>query len=120
MEELIDKVAAAMKLPLFTWTSSKGLRRSGMLNCIYDTSRPEMALAHVEAAGIPALYHFEGLGPALADPAMAVRLKDAAALFAEQRGAIFLSSIENDFPDALRDLVTTFEIPAPGRRAGSR
>jgi AAA+ superfamily predicted ATPase len=113
VEELIDKVAAAMKLPLFTWTSSKGLRRSGMLNCIYDTARPEMALAHVEAAGIPALYHFEGLGPALTDPAIAARLKDAAALFAEQRGAIFLSAIENDFPDSLRDLVTTFELPAP-------
>ncbi len=114
IEELIEKLAAAMKLPLFTWTSSKGLRRSGMLNCIYDTARPEMALAHVEAAGIAALYHFEALGHALADPAMAARLKDAAALFADQNGAIFLSSIENDLPDALKNLVTTFELPAPG------
>jgi AAA+ superfamily predicted ATPase len=114
IEELIEELAAAMELPLFTWTSSKGLRRSGMLNSIYDTARPEMALAHVEAAGLAALYHFEGLGPALADPVMAARLKDAAALFANQRGAIFLSSIENQFPDSLRDLVTTFELPAPG------
>ncbi len=114
IEELVERVAAALKLPLFTWTSSKGLRRSGMLNCIYDTARPEMALAHVEASGIAALYHFEGLGHALADPAIATRLRDAAKLYADQRGAIFLSSIDNDFPDSLRDLVTTFELPAPG------
>jgi AAA+ superfamily predicted ATPase len=113
VEELIEELARAMALPLFTWTSSKGLRRSGLLNSIYDTARPEMALAHLEAAGIPAIYHFEGLGHALADPAIAARLRDAAAVFGEQKGAIILSSIENDFPDSLRDLVTTFELPAP-------
>jgi AAA+ superfamily predicted ATPase len=114
VEELIEELAGAMGLPLFTWTSSKGLRRSGLLNSIYDTVRPEMALAHLEASGIPAIYHFEGLGHALTDPAIAARLRDAAELFGEQKGAIFLSSIENDFPDSLRSLVTTFELPAPG------
>ena len=114
VEELLESLASAMKLPLFTWTSSKGLRRSGMPNAIYDTTHPEMALAHVEAAGIPALYHFEGLGPALAEPTLAARLKDAAAIFANQRGAIFLSAIGNDLPDSLRDLATSFELPSPG------
>ncbi len=113
IEELIEKLAAALKLPLFTWTSSKGLRRSGMLNTIYDTARPEMALAHVEAAGMAALYHFEGLGHALTDPAIATRLRDAARIYADQSGAIFLSAIEDGIPDSLRDLVTTFELPAP-------
>ena len=113
VEELLESLAARMTLPLFSWTSSKGLRRSGLLNSIYDTTRPEMALAHVEAAGMPAIYHFEGLGHALAEPAVAARLKDAAALFADQRGAIILSAIDNDFPDSLRELVTSFEIPSP-------
>jgi len=98
--DTIEKLAAAMKLPLFTWTSSKGLRRSGMPNAIYDTTRPEGALAHVEAAGMAALYHFEGLGHALADPALVARLKDAAMLFADRCGAILLSAIEGDFPDS--------------------
>ncbi len=113
IEDAVEQLAAAMELPLFTWTSSKGLRRSGMRNAIYDTARPEMALAHVEAARMPALYHFEGLGHALDDPATAARLRDAARLYTDMRGAILLSAIDGDFPDALRDLVSTFELPAP-------
>ena len=113
VEELLEGLASAMQLPLFTWTSSKGLRRSGMPNAIYDTAHPEIALAHVEAAGIPALYHFEGLGPALADPAIAARLKDAAERFTKQPGGIFLSELGGDVPDSLRELVTSFELPAP-------
>ena len=114
VEALLESLAAAMKLPLLTWTTSKGLRRSGMPNSIYDTTRPAMALAHLEAAAIPALYHFVGLGHTLAEPAIAARLRDAAALFTDERGAIFLSEIDDDFPDSLRELVTTFELPAPG------
>lgn len=114
MEELVERVAAELKVPLFTWTSTKGLRRSGMPNAVYDTTRPEMALAHVEAAGIAALYHFEGMGHALADPAVAARLGDAARIYTDRMGAIFLSDIDDDLPDSLRALVTTFELPAPG------
>lgn len=113
VEALLHGLAAAMKLPLFTWTSSKGLRRSGMPNSIYDTANPAMALAHLEASNIPALYHFVGLGHALVEPAIAARLRDAVARFTNQPGAIFLSEIESDLPDSVRALVTTFELPAP-------
>lgn len=116
IEDLLARLAAEMSLPLFTWTLSKGLRRAGMANTIYDTARPATALAHVEASPIPAIYHFVGLGAHLADPVIAAKLKDAAKQFATRPGAIVLSANDADLPDGVRDQVMTFELPAPDTR----
>jgi len=113
IEGVVEQLAAALQLPLFTWTSSRGLRRSGLRNSIYDTASPEKALAHVEAARMPALYHFEGVGHALSDPATAARLRDVAKLYTDMRGAIVLSSLEGELPETLRELISNFALPAP-------
>src|SRR5262245_55242887 len=66
-EALLRQLAAQPALPLFVWTAPRGLRRTDAANVIYGTETPAGALGHIEAARIPALYHFHGLGPALAD-----------------------------------------------------
>jgi AAA+ superfamily predicted ATPase len=113
IEDLLARLAAEMSLPLFTWTPSKGLRRAGMPNAIYDTAQPAMALAHVEASPIAAVYHFVGLGAHLADPVIAAKLKDAARKFATRSGAVFLSGDDAELPETVRDQVMSFALPAP-------
>jgi AAA+ superfamily predicted ATPase len=113
IEELVARLAAGMSLPLFTWTISKGLRREGMPNTIYDTARPAMALAHVEASPIPAIYHFVGLEAHLADPGTAARFRDVARKFGGHQGAVILSGDDSELPEGVRNLAMRFELPAP-------
>jgi len=61
---LLLHLADARKIPLFTWTRTRGLVRAGMSDSVYQTQDPVKALRHVATARIPALYHFEGLAGA--------------------------------------------------------
>src|SRR2546427_9461399 len=80
-EQALERVAGRLRIPLFTWTMTRGLRRSGAVDSIYETKEPLKALRSVaemnegiylmkdlyrslnDAAGGP---HNPGLPPALA------------------------------------------------------
>ena len=58
---LLHHVADRLGVPFFTWTRSKGLRRAGLDNSVYDTEDPHKALQHVALAEFDAVYHFRSL-----------------------------------------------------------
>jgi len=46
-----ERVAQRLRIPLFVWTMTRGLRRTGALNALYDTKEPLKALRNL--AGLP-------------------------------------------------------------------
>src|SRR5262249_10116085 len=60
VEALLHALAARLRLPFFSWSPTKGLRRDGSASGLYGTTDPGQALANVEAAHLAALYYFEG------------------------------------------------------------
>ena len=113
-ETLLRHAAARRGLPFFVWTRTRGLRRHDLDNLIYDTDAPEKALAHVESAQTPALYHMRGLADMLEENALlAQRVQDAARVMSEREGAIVLSAHGVALPASLRAHAATLRLPAP-------
>ncbi len=46
-EQALERVAGRLRIPLFTWTMTRGLRRSGAVDSIYETKEPLKALRSV-------------------------------------------------------------------------
>jgi hypothetical protein len=111
---LLLHLADALDLPLFTWTSTKGLRREGLEGAVYGSTDPSRALAHVEASGFPAVYHFRGLGPYLKDDVVARRLEDAAKPYADLAGAIVVTGEGLELPPPVDEVAAHLRLPAPG------
>ncbi len=76
-DELVRSASATLKLPVYTWTRSKGLRERAQLAASPDTLSPAAAFAEVERLMRPGLYLFHGLGADLEDPLVARRLRNA-------------------------------------------
>ena len=112
-ESLLLHLADRLDIPLFVWTSSKGLRRSDRDSPIYDTADPAKALAHVESARFPALYVFRGLGPYLSEASMQQRLRDASDSYHEVNGAILLVGTDIELGPALRPHAASVRLPPP-------
>lgn len=144
-ETLLRHLADHLRLPLFGWTPTRGIRRlqevagAAMAPAspdappslsrtipleafardgegaapVYDTAKPIQALHHVELADIPALYHFQGLGPHLQDPMIAEKLRDAAGPFARRDGAVILTGEGLELPESLRRMSARVRLPAP-------
>ncbi len=111
---LLRHLADALELPLFTWTRTKGLRRDGLESAVYGSTDPSKALAHVEASGFPAIYHFRGLGAYLDDDVVGQRLADAAAPYAKLAGALVLTGTSPKLPDTVAAMAARLRMPAPG------
>ena len=115
VETLLRHAAARRGLPLFLWSRTRGLRRHDADNVVYDTQAADKALAHIEAANLPALYHMRGLTDGLSDDrALATRLEEAGRLLTAHEGAIVLSGSGIALPEGMRGIAALLRLPPPG------
>ncbi len=112
-ELLLMHLADQLHIPLFVWSATKGLGRTDKPAPIYDTAEPAKALAHVESARFPAIYHFRGLGPYLEDGLLRQRLRDASQPYTTIAGALVLTGTDLNIDESLRPHVATVRLPAP-------
>jgi len=47
VEQALERVAQRLRIPLFVWTMTRGLRRAGALDALYDTKEPLKALRNL-------------------------------------------------------------------------
>jgi len=112
---LLEHLADRLDLPFFSWSRSRGLRRSGQSGPVYGTERPETALAHMESAGYPALYFLPGLEAELEDRGLARLVRDVAEQVSELRGGLVLIGEGIELPPPLRPHAATVRLPGPDR-----
>jgi hypothetical protein len=112
---LLGHVADRIPLPLFTWSRVEGVRRVDRPGSIFDTKELRKAVAHVAAAGIPAVYHFHGVGTHLeTDEVFRAHLRVGARKLEQLDGALVLTGSGFNLPAELSLTVATVSLPGPG------
>ncbi|HSH46904.1 MAG TPA: AAA family ATPase [Longimicrobiales bacterium] len=112
-ESLLRHLADRLNVPYFSWAPSRGLRRDQADTSVYNTSQPMTALAHVEHATFPAVYHFRGIGPFLQEPGVAPALLDAVRPYEREPGVIVLTGEDLDLPESVRPHAATVRLAPP-------
>lgn len=116
VESLLRHLADQLGIPLFVWSRVDGLRRTGMEDGVYQTSRPRKAVDHIRAARQPAIYHLHGMGSELReDPRLAQLLESAAREMEVRDGAVVLTGHDLELPPDLERRAARVELPGPGR-----
>jgi SpoVK/Ycf46/Vps4 family AAA+-type ATPase len=115
VHEVAATAASQLSIPLFTWTRTKGLKRRGELNTIYQTSDCSAAFAHIEQVRAPAIWLFEGLGKDLEDANRAQALLDVCDAMSGLDSLLLIADGPNALPESLRSRAATIKLPAPSR-----
>lgn len=113
IESLSRHLADQLSLPLFVWSRTGGLRRAPGEQPVYGTQTASGALSHVAASGLPAIYHFSGLGPDLDNHTVAEQVRELGRRFSSARGALLLTGSRVDLPERVRRLAAVLELPPP-------
>src|SRR5437762_3552609 len=92
VEAILERLAARMSLPLYTWTVTEGLRRAGTPHAIYETLKPSAALANIGAMHCEGIYLLKGLQRDLEGDEIVRKLQDLARGFATRRRALVLTA----------------------------
>lgn len=112
-ETLIKHLADHLKLPFFSWTRTKGLRREDIEGSIYGSTDPSIALGHIEHSQFSAIYNFQGFGDYLEDKLIVAKLKDAALQFSKRSGTIIITGQDIQLPDALKPISAKIKLSSP-------
>ena len=92
VEQALERVAQRLRIPLFVWTMTRGLRRSGALEPLYDTKEPLKALRNLSDLPNEGIYLMKDLYRAVGDAAVVRTLQDLARAFSHDRRAIVLTA----------------------------
>jgi SpoVK/Ycf46/Vps4 family AAA+-type ATPase len=111
---LLRHLSDRMTLPFFTWTRTRGICRDGQANGIYDTQEPAQALSHIVSAQMAALYHMAAFDGLLTNDVLLQRLRDVASELGRRNGALIITGAGITLPPALRPLIASMPLPAPG------
>ena len=112
-ETLLRHLADRLRVPYFGWSRTRGLVRDGADGPVYNTAEPARALAHVQHADFPAVYHFRGLGPFLADATTAAALADAIRPYEQNDGILVLTGRGVELPEAVTGRAATVRLAPP-------
>src|SRR6266540_2781100 len=70
VEQALERVAQRLRIPLFVWTMTRGLRRAGALEPLYDTKEPLKALRNLADLPNEGIYLMKDLYRAVGDAAV--------------------------------------------------
>lgn len=113
LEDLLRAVAAELKLPLFTWTVTRGLQRIDGQGMIHGTSNPLTLLRHLATLTVEGIFHLKDLQAHLSEPATARAFKEAAQAFSRNRSIIVLSGEGVALPGDLARLAVPLHLQRP-------
>lgn len=113
IEDVLQKIAARLRIPFFVWTVTQGLKRIDSNQPIYDSQDLMKALNNVAAIKGEGIYLFKDLHRQLGEVAVVRRLQDLCRPFAKDRNAIVLSAPHIELPSALEKQAAAFRLDLP-------
>jgi hypothetical protein len=116
VDSLVRAVADELRLPLFQWSTTRGLTRvGGESYATFGTSDPLGVLKHLETLTVEAVFHLRDLAVHLQRPELQRAFLDAATKFAKTRATMILSGVSNELPAAVGHTVVHLHLQLPGR-----
>jgi ATPase family associated with various cellular activities (AAA) len=113
VEQALERVARRLTIPLFVWTMTRGLRRAGALDALYDTKEPLKALRNLADLPNEGIYLMKDLYRSLGDAAVVRTLQDLARPFSRDGRAIVLSAPRVELPSELAVLASLVKLELP-------
>ena len=111
--DILARLAVALEVPLWTWTTIGGLTRPGGLGPAEDTRQPHAALAKMAASRANGIYLFKDLHRFLDNAAVVRRLRDLAPALAKSRRALVLVAPSFELPAEIRSIAIVVRLELP-------
>ena len=115
VDNLLETVARELHMPLFAWTVTHGLQRTGGENAVYGTANPQMLVRHLVTLTVRGIFHLKDLHAHLGDPTVVRGVRDIAQAFVRSGSTAVLSGESIHLPAELAREAVPFDLHLPDR-----
>jgi ATPase family protein associated with various cellular activities (AAA) len=113
VDNLLGIVASDLHMPLFTWTVTHGLQRTGGENAVYGTTNPQMLVRHLVTLTARGIFHLKDLHAHLGDATVVRGVRDIARAFAKSGSTAVISGGSIHLPAELAREAVPFALHLP-------
>lgn len=115
VDGLLQALAAELRLPLFTWTATQGLRRFDGQGTVHGTADPKLLLRHLASLTVQGIFHLKDVTPHITDPVVVRAFREAAHACVRTRATIVVSGASIALPEELARETVPMRLQLPGR-----
>ncbi len=115
VDDLLRAAAAHLRIPLFTWTVTRGLQRIDAAGMIHGTADPRTLLRHLTTLTVQGLFHLKDLGAHLGDAGVVRAFREAAQSCRATGSTIVLSGGTIALPTEIAHKAVPLHLELPGR-----
>ena len=113
VDNLLQIVAHELHMPLFMWTVTHGLQRTGAEGAVYGTANPQMLVRHLVTLTVRGIFHLKDLHAHLGDATVVRGLRDIAQAFAKVGSTAIISGESIHLPGELTRESVPFDLHLP-------
>jgi hypothetical protein len=115
VDDLLRAAATDLRIPLFTWTVTRGLQRIDAAGMIHGTADPRTLLRHLTTLTVQGLFHLKDLGAHLGDAGVVRAFREAAQSCRATGSTIVLSGGTVVLPAEIAHKSVPLHLRLPGR-----
>jgi hypothetical protein len=115
IDGLLRALAADLRMPLFSWTITRGLQRVDAAGMVHGTSDAGGLLRHLATLTVQGVFHLKDLHAHLGDPAVVRAFREAAHVCARTRSTMVLSGSGLELPRDVSHKAVPLHLRLPDR-----
>ena len=113
VDMVLETVSQQLRMPLFEWTVTRGLRRREQKSAFHGTNQPLILLKHMAGLSIEAIYHLKDFAAHLDGPEVQRQFRELSSLFSGKRSTLVISGGNVTLPSNLSHLAVHYRLRFP-------
>lgn len=114
VEGILDEVASQLRMPLFEWSLTKGLRRRGERIPFHGTDQPLILLKHLVGLTVEGIFLLKDFSQHLSSPEVARQFKELGESFSQKRSTLVLTGDSVSLSSDLLHFAVHYDLKLPG------
>lgn len=113
LEQILDSVAAQLRIPLFDWSVTHGFRKRGQRAPIHRTNEPLMLLKHLAGLTVDGVYFLKDFAPYFENNEVLRQFRELCQAFSNRRSTLVISGSQINLPEEIAYQAVHYEIRLP-------
>ncbi len=116
VEQLADRVAEELRMPVFVWSVTGGLVQKPTAHANRSTADPIAVLQHLAGLTVEGIFLLKDFAKFLDDPSVCRAFRDAASNLSHTASSMWITGAGHDFPPDADAEIVHFEMALPGKK----
>jgi hypothetical protein len=113
VDTLLDLIARELRMPVFEWTVTRGLRKRGQKISFHRTEEPLIVLQHLASLTVEGVFVLKDFCVFLEKPDVKRQFRELGQVFSKRRSTLIMTGSDVTLPEEVAHLAVHYDLKLP-------